>query len=622
MTKTAIMRHRVRDTAWMAVALLVLPVALARAVQLDDRGEMRLLMRAYTDVRIGTEKEGGSDDPLSFPRSAAGHVRQHRYFLELKFDHDIKRFATAGTGVARAFGWLDPDTLKYSLQYRGEGEGIYDYGPREWSDQFAVTRALRLDFPRFPNTGPALTSPTIPDGLIHQRIAFLRRVARQRHRFFLGYVDLGKGPVDIRIGRQILAWGETDNFRLLDNINPLDNGFGGFFIPLDERRVPLDMARGSYHFGSIGPIADAFLEGFAALGNRVSTLPGIPPGSPWEPGGLGRPNPAIRTVVDVPGADDVRGGGRFVFTAHDVTYTLAHYYTYLDTPGVRFQLPGTNPRFALPLPKFEHEIIATQRFPRVPITGGSLTFPIPSYYAIVRSEAAWFQGEPMNRQGRGNSADSTVAPGTPGFARLQRANNIEGGLDPFVYPRFLDLTRKKQEAGRLLQRDTFNYNLGFDVNRFIRFLNPAQTFFITTQFFYKHIFDSPGDLVLPVPFRNIPVDKSFLIIGTQGPLGIGCPTASGGKRPCSLRPRLIHLQDDQFLHTLLITTSYYGGRIVPIYTLFYDWQGAILNQPGISYIRDPFRFTFDYTRIDGPATGQVGTLRDRDNVRFQVEFVF
>ena len=290
MTKTTT-QHRVRDTAWMAVALLVLPVALARAVQLDDRGEMRLLMRAYTDVRIGTEKEGGSDDPLSFPRSAAGHVRQHRYFLELKFDHDIKRFATAGTGVARAFGWLDPDTLKYSLQYRGEGEGIYDYGPREWSDQFAVNRALRLDFPRFPNTGPALTSPTIPDGLIHQRIAFLRRVARQRHRFFLGYVDLGKGPVDIRIGRQILAWGETDNFRLLDNINPLDNGFGGFFIPLDERRVPLDMARGSYHFGSIGPIADAFLEGFAALGNRVSTLPGIPPGSPWEPGGLGGRTP-------------------------------------------------------------------------------------------------------------------------------------------------------------------------------------------------------------------------------------------------------------------------------------------------------------------------------------------
>src|SRR2546427_11821135 len=113
--------------AALAAPLLV-GVPVARALQVDERGEMRLGMRAYTDVRLGTEREGGSDDPLSFPRSAAGHVRQHRYFLELKLDHDVKRFATTGTGLARAFGWLDPDTLKYSLQYRGEGAGIDHYG--------------------------------------------------------------------------------------------------------------------------------------------------------------------------------------------------------------------------------------------------------------------------------------------------------------------------------------------------------------------------------------------------------------------------------------------------------------------------------------------------------------
>src|SRR2546430_9858906 len=96
-------------------------------------------------------------------------------------------------------------------------------------------------------------------------------------------------------------------------------------------------------------------------------------------------------------AEEIRAGGRLVFTARDVTYTLAHYYTYLDTPGVRFQLPGTNARFPLPLPKFGHEIVATQRFPRVPITAGSLTFPIPTHYPVLRSEAAWFQGEPLTR---------------------------------------------------------------------------------------------------------------------------------------------------------------------------------------------------------------------------------
>ena len=88
------------------------------------------------------------------------------------------------------------------------------------------------------------------------------------------------------------------------------------------------------------------------------------------------------------------------------------------------------------------------------------------------------------------------------------------------------------------------------------------------------------------------------------------------------QPRFFHLADDQFLQTLLITTSYSGGRIVPSYGMFYDWQGAIVVQPGVTLVRDPFRFIFDYTRIDGPPTGQIGAVRDRDNVRFQVEYVF
>src|SRR5438552_17694481 len=89
----------------------------ARALTLDDRGEMRLGLRAYTAARIGTEKMGGSDDPLSFPNSAAGHLRQHRYFLELKLDHDVRRLATTGYGLARPFDWIDPYALKYSLPH-------------------------------------------------------------------------------------------------------------------------------------------------------------------------------------------------------------------------------------------------------------------------------------------------------------------------------------------------------------------------------------------------------------------------------------------------------------------------------------------------------------------------
>jgi hypothetical protein len=587
----------------------------AGALSLDDRGEMRLGMRAYTAARIGTETMGGSADPLSFPRSPTGHLRQHRYFLELKFDHDLKRLAGTSLGFARLFGWLDPSALRYSVQYRGEGEGIYDYGPDEFRHEFSVTKAVRLDVPN----APPLSSPIPPTPYVQRRVNRLRNNARQRHRFFLGYLDVEKGPVFVRIGRQILAWGETDQFRLLDNINPLDQGFGGFFIALDERRVPLDMLRVNYHFGSIGPLADAFLEAFGAMGNRVSVNPGIPPGSPWEPGGLSYPNPALDFVLRQYPPDHFRYGARAVFTHRDVTYTLAYYFTRLDTPGVRFRLPGQ--KDDINLPRFGNEIIADVFSPRVPILGGSLTFPLPSWYTVVRSEAAYIRNEPTNRQGRGDSADSAFGPGTPQFARLARERNDVGGLDPFVYPAFFDLTRRAPIQGRMLRLDTFNWVLGLDINRFVRWLNPQQTLFISTQFFYKHFFDSPGDLVLPVVHHNVAVSKEVPLAGSIGGISLcGNPPTAG--RPCRLRPRFFHINDNQFLHTLLINTSYYGGRVVPSFTAAYDWQGVILVQPGVTLVRDPFRVVIDYTQIGGPPAAQIGTLRDRDNARFQVEYVF
>jgi len=167
----------------------------------------------------------------------------------------------------------------------------------------------------------------------------------------------------------------------------------------------------------------------------------------------------------------------------------------------------------------------------------------------------------------------------------------------------------------VLQRDTFNLALGLDVNRYVRWLNRNQTFLISTQFFYKHVFDSPGDLVLPVPFRNLALDGAIPFVGSLcGP--------KTQRRACDLRPRLYHLDDDRFLHTLQVSTSYSGGRILPSYGMFYDWQGAFVFQPGVTLVRDPFRFVTDYTRVQAAPTGMFGTVRDRDNVRFQVEYVF
>jgi hypothetical protein len=638
---TAIRRHSIIAVA-MLIALASLTTARrAGALTVDDRGEMKLGMRAYTAVRIGTQEVGGTENPLNYPGSGAGHVRQHRYFLQLDFDHDLTRLTEIGYGPPRIFGlfdqalravgWDDRLETRYTVQYRGEGEGIYDYGPSEYSNPGDKMRAVRLNVPELDLRPLARLTRKLPPGLIRERNDRVERIARQRHRLFLAYIDFEKGPFFTRIGRQVLAWGETDVFRLLDNINPLDDSFGGFFIALDERRLPIEMVRSSFRFGSYGPIQDAFIEGFIANGSEQSVIPGIPPGSPWSPGGIARPNPSVRAVADPPDYENVRGGARLVFTAYEVTATIAHYYTYLDVPGVRFALPGARDCGGSTgnTARFCNPILAIQEFPRVPITGAAITFPLERFYAIVRSEAAYFQDEPMNRQGRGNSNDTIAERGTPGFRRLVAQNNTEGGLDPFVYPRFIDpnTLRRNKLYGKLLQRDTFNMSLGLDVNRFIQWLNPTQTFFITTQFFYKHVFDSPGDLILPVPYRNINVGKNLPLVGNPRAPGNLIPGVGGcgprnRKHACPLRPRFYHLHDDRFLHTLLITTSYSGGRIVPALGMFYDWQGAAVLQPGVQLVRDPFRFLIDYTLIMGDATGQFGAVRDRDNLRMQVEFVF
>jgi len=101
-------------------------------------------------------------------------------------------------------------------------------------------------------------------------------------RLFEWYFNITKGPLFIRIGRQNLSWVRTDGFRLLDQINPLDNLFGGNLISLDERRVPLNMLRAQWSFGTVGPISDLTLEGFVSPDRTTAAWYALNQGSFWN----------------------------------------------------------------------------------------------------------------------------------------------------------------------------------------------------------------------------------------------------------------------------------------------------------------------------------------------------
>jgi len=628
---------------WGRVCLLTAAVTLglsrgAFGAALDERGDIKLGVRAYTAARIGTENTditicnfvdgkqrcGGSNGrgptplvnqtlrSLTFPVSAAGHLRQQRTYVEAEFDHNLSRLLQEGFGPLALLNDLPFkfSTFKYHLTYRGEYEGIYDYGPAEYRTHFQYDNPLLV---------PTFSGNVANVGQSRRR---LRSVGVIRNRLFQAYLETQVESLQMRFGRQIVAWGQTDAFRLLDNINPLDNSFGGFLVPLDERRQPLDMLLLNYHIGELGPFYEGFVEAYAAIDDAIGFQPGIPQGSAWALPNLGAPSAVQQYQRTRPQRviKDTRGGFRVNFIApipviDDMDISIANYWTYLDNPMVQtFVNPsfpiaiqcGPDPANCSPATGFLANTIQTG--PRVRITGLASSFNFPMDWAramflsgqpIIRYELAYFAGE-------------------------QRAT--QQTLDPFIFAtggcargRIIDTPFGPQCTGGRRYGDSWNFVLGMDLNQFIRYLNPNQSFFITTQFFYKHLKGAAArnraglngqnprvfnGEVLPVPMFN--VAAPFL------------PTAGASQSV------LIHNPVDQYLQTLLISTSYFSSQINPSLTLVYDWSGSFVAQPQVVFARDPFRFTFSYSFLTaGTLKGASGIslLRDRDNVLFQLDYV-
>jgi hypothetical protein len=583
---------------WFAVLAAAAAFAAARdagAIRLNEEGTINLSVRAYVNARIGTmakQSTRPSDQPQAcidnpnqdncnfggtYPYSGAGHVIQNRYFLEMKWNHSL----------VEMFQDVLPESVtefKYNVTYRGEYDGIYDFGPSEYRQHTESFQEIRQSL--LQNT--SLRGQALDDAArarTQRARNRLRAVAPYRNRLFQAFVDWEQGPVFLRIGRQNLAWGETDVFRLLDNINPIDNSFGGFFLELDERRVPLDMIRTSYNFGTLGPLDQAFLEGYVAFDRTVAFIPGAPAGSPWATP-LGPPIGTTLADLQAPNLTphNLRGGARFVFNASDYTFTLASYQTMFDIQAVRFR--GAQPTDAGFYPGVS-VITAEQFAPLVWVNGASMTTAFPSLKSVLRMEFAWFKNEALFR--------GPTEAGFPGKGTT--AQFVNEFLGPVLAGTYDTVTR----------RDTYNIALGWDSNQYIRFLNPSQTFFFTTQFFVRHI-DGYGD--------KDPVCPSC---------GFGLPVPEPNNAN-----RIVPVVENQFLHTFAVNTTYNTNvpftdtnvQVTPGYNMFYDWQGMLLFQPNVRFVRDPWRFLIDYTTINsGVFRPTIGLVRDRSNVRFQVEYV-
>jgi hypothetical protein len=515
------------------------------AVYIDDNKTLQFIAKAQARASIRLNDAEG----FTFPDVRTGDLVQQRNLILLEVNHDL-------SVLKHSVDILYPlKALKIDAKYRLVGrfmyEGVYDYGPQMFQD---VKERDKENITKF----------------------------SQQYDLWEFYFDFSRGPWFLRIGKQNLAWGETDMFRLLDYINPLDNTFGGSFEDLDDRRIPLWMLRGNYDLGRLGPIASLMVEGFWVPGGLDARVAPIAPlGTPYA-----GPLPVeFESFLRVYTPDKTLSNSRWGVKLQGLVGTslnlsVAHYKTFLDTPAARFVVTEDVP-LLLDLDVLNFEL----SYPSVQITGGSMSYWEPNTDSIIRAEVALFWDEPVVIPEENFATFfGPVIPLPPGVIDLvSEIVGVDlGALGVTGIP-------VNPQSGVITKKNIFRYMIGLDKQVWLRALNRRSTFTLSFQYFGQWIPDYDDRLVQAIPLYPSLTDY----------------------------PKVYELEQ---LFTGLVTTTYLNGTLFPQLALGYDVRGAFLVLAAVNYVWDPFRFGIQYAGIEGNFTN-FGIFRDRDQVSFLITYL-
>jgi Protein of unknown function (DUF1302) len=538
-----------RGSIVRALAAWVWLACAAHAFELDAE-HIQITGKVFTQasLRMEDSDSGGRDCSFSmtpgtrctgftFPSTEAGQLIQHRNLLDVEWRQDVAGWL----GSERV--WLDD--LSYRLRVKYFYEGLYDYGPRAYRDPSSH-----------------LQPDGQPDVSGQEGLRANRHLDMQHDPIWNAYIDAGKGPLWMRVGRQDLSWGETDGFRLLDMIEPLDNRFGFPLVEdLDDRRIPLWMLRPTLRLPSIGALTNLTLDGYwvpGSIDDQESPL--APVGNPF-----GGPAPPGSAVISIPHKNigNSRGGGRLLGTLSGVTFSLGHYVTFNDAPSVRQSLRALAPALDAPL---------LAEYYQQQVTGGSATFALPfDPYSVVRFEIAHFWDERV-----------FIPDESANLAALLAEFTANGG---------------QPVAGALPKRNTLRWMIGLDRNVWLRWLNPQNSFLVSLQYFQTDIFSYDPSISYPA------------VSSIEFPATPGLPIAHAVPR-----------KNDEIILTYLVSTLYHHGTIIPQLFGGYETRGVNVIVPALTYqLGTNVQLTLKYAIIFG-TYADLGFFRDRDQLLFRVQY--
>ncbi len=255
------------------------------------------------------------------------------------------------------------------------------------------------------------------------------------------YMDAYKGPWNIRLGKQVVAWSEVEMVQTIDKINPIDLRYATPGIqPFDEIKLGLWMLRGFYNSDLPGRL---IFEHIFIPGDFEQTR------TPFE-GCWAARRPAPGEVKNAPGQGDaiywmmheaaprlslknyqyafrIRGNNEvFVFkTPYVIDWTLI-YWNGLDTGHATFEdtetvnkALGTNAgtragnQAGPPLP-YGRDVAAWKRYEAV---GASFQTFVPALQSVLRGELSYEIGRKWNSIDTNQPIDTDSVGSLGNFAK-------------------------------------------------------------------------------------------------------------------------------------------------------------------------------------------------------------
>lgn len=437
------------------------------------------------------------------------------------------------------------NTLRLGLDYKWlhDGKLINRFDTPDWIRQSSVYVLYRGVYDSVYDLKPGgafYTFTGARDGSFSDIPRSARDAVKWENTLREAYIDIDFAsiPLSLRLGRQQIVWGETDNFRLLDRVNALDLtwhlqqeidvGRGW-----DQLRIPYWMIKWLWRLEDFGPVSNAFLEGFWNPGDWYPNKRRFLPYSPWSlplENPIPFPNLERGTTLFRQGdytrnpAENSQVGVRFSGFAAGINFTIAYMYQRWagddgsNTAFVRADLDPVTATEALA----NNTLPAWYTAPYVHVIGASANYFDEWSEAVLKTEMVYIMGTPW----------------------------ADGDKRSPVLPDLLFGVSK---------RDMWQGMIGFDRPTWIRFLNPNATWLILGQFFWHYLIDNER-----------PVGDQIGFVGNLSPT---MPLIGRDGGPCVnfVRCKAVdRVRDWEMLMTLAATSFYMGGSLVPQITYVLD----------------------------------------------------